>query len=536
MSKVVLLSLNARYIHTSLAVYALASGIREFSGLEHDVKIIEATINSVMEEVFSQVVREKPDVIGIPVYIWNSAELPELISTLRLSLPAAKVVLGGPEATYNAKFWIQNGADYIIRGEGERNFAALLDDLETGTQVQQISEMCEICMPEPPDPCTGEYLAAVNGKLAYMETSRGCPFSCEFCLSGGSKLRFFSLSRAKSQIDRLAKSGAKTVKLVDRTFNCNPERARELFAYVIALETGCCFHFEVAADLFDDETLTLLESAPKGRIQLEIGLQSFNEGSLRAVSRITDLEKAARSIERLVAAGNIHVHVDLIAGLPHETLESFQSGFDRAYALNAHTLQLGFLKLLHGSRLRERAAVFGLEYGQNPPYEIISTESMSAAELGIIRQAENALQRTRNSGKLLSAIEYVLEATGLSAFAFYSWLGDAILNDGMELTDYVYLVYEYCCTLSGVDAALLRDYFVCDHLAATKGRNMPENLKIHDKRLKQAAKAVEEKLGRKPQRCEVAMLATQDKAVFVDSTERDAVTGLYAIDFIAAAR
>lgn len=532
MSKVVLLSVNARYVHTPLAAFALKAGVDGLSALKHEVKIIETTINCETDKTVEKLAAENPDVIGISVYIWNASILPALIAALRTGFPCAQIILGGPEATFNAEFWIQRGADFVIRGEGERAFPALLDALEKGERSPKIPEILRERDFVPPDPCTDEYIAAVSGRLAYIETSRGCPFSCGFCLSGGENLRYFPLERAIRQIERLANSGAKTVKFVDRTFNCDSKRAYRLLEYVIGLETDTCFHFEVAADLFEDQTVKLLADAPKGRIQLEIGLQSFNKDVLREVSRKTDIEKAAKNIEALITAKNIHVHIDLIAGLPHETLTSFQEGFDRAYALSAHTLQLGFLKLLHGSGLRERAADLGLLYSENPPYEIISTPDMSAAELDILRQAEDALRKTHNSGRLLSSMNYVLEATGLSAFAFYSWLGDAVSGHGMRFSDYSCLVYEYCCTLSGVDAALLRDYMVCDHLASTKGRDIPENLRITDKRLKRAAQIAKKRLGHAPQRCEVVMLSACDKAVFVDGNSRDAVTGLYRTDFI----
>lgn len=531
MNKIILLSVNARYIHAPLAAFALKAGIREFSTVPREVKIIEGTVSGGTARIIEKLVEENPDVIGISAYIWNAAMLPGLIAAIRVRLPCVKIVLGGPEASFNADFWIKTGADFVVCGEGERSFPALLDALDKG-EAPARTVLSEDKGFIPPDPCDSEYLAAVKGRLAYIETSRGCPFSCEFCLSGGDSLRFFPLERAKSQIDMLAGAGAKTVKFVDRTFNCDSRRAYELFEHIIRLKTDTCFHFEAAADLFDDRTLKLLASAPKGRIQLEIGLQSFNADSLRESSRKTDIEKAERNIKTLIAAKNIHVHIDLIAGLPHETLESFQNGFDRAYELSAHTLQLGFLKLLHGSGLREKADKLGLIYSQNPPYEIISTRHMSAAELDILKQTENALQKTHNSGRLLSSMDYVLEATGLSAFAFYSWLGDAVSNHGMRFEDYAYLVYEYCCTLSGVDAAVLRDHMVCDLLASIKGRDMPENLRIPDKRLKKAASIASERLGHALRRHEVAMLMTRDAAVFVDSSYRDPVTGLYKTDFI----
>ncbi len=531
MSKIVLLAINSKFIHTSLSVWSLAAGISQFAKYSHEVKVIEATIHMETAEIAKQIEACTPDIVGISAYIWNSDKLPDLLKILREHLPKVLLVLGGPEATYNAESWIDNGANCVLRVEGEWSLPALLDDFSQNKQIAPISEFCKTSE-IPPDPYSDEYFAALGGRLAYLETSRGCPFSCEFCLSGSSEVRFFPIERAKSHLTRLASSGTQTVKLVDRTFNCNPERAYELFKHVIEMETACCFHFEVAADLFDERTLELLATAPPARIQLEIGLQSFFKPALQAVSRKTDIDKAAENIKKLLDAKNIHVHVDLIAGLPFEGLADFQTSFDNAYALGAHNLQLGFLKLLHGSGLREKATDLGLIYDENPPYEIISNPWICKAELDILRQTENALQRTYNSGKLLRSMEYVLNATSLSAFAFYSWLGDAVPNHGMELSDYAYLVYEYCCTLSGVDAAELRDCMVCDWLAAVKGKNLPENLKISDKRLKKVAEIAKNQLGRNLQRCEVAVLSTESRAVFVDANDQDPVTGLYKLYFI----
>jgi hypothetical protein len=526
----VLLAVNAKYVHSSLSVWALAAGVSRYARLAHDVEVVEATIHHENGDIAEQVAAFGPDVVGVSSYIWNAAKLPGLLGTLRKRLPDAALVLGGPEASHNVEYWMARGADHVLCGEGERSFPALLDTLvgregplpETGAEGEDGGWA---------DPYTEAYFHALGGRIAYLETSRGCPFRCAFCLSGeGSGVRFLPLDQAKERITRLSRSGARTIKLVDRTFNCDAKRAYTLFEVIIGLDTPCTFHFEVAADLFDGRTLSLLRSAPPGRIQLEAGLQSFHEPALNAVSRRTDLERAAGNIRALVRGRNIHVHVDLIAGLPYETPADFQDSFDRAYALGAHDLQLGFLKLLHGSVLREQADALGIRYGEKPPYEIAGSPWLSAGDIQALKHAENALRHTYNKGRFLSALEYVLSVSGLRPFGLFHTLGRAAPNRGVQLEDYAGQVYGCCVTLPGVDADELRDRMVCDWLGMVKGKNMPSFLKRTDSRQESVIKAAETRLGRKPGRAETAVLRS-GQGVFVDGADRDPVTGLYRLHF-----
>jgi len=372
------------------------------------------------------------------------------------------------------------------------------------------------------------YISTLKGRLAYLETSRGCPYQCAFCLSGGSKLRFFPLETAKKQLLKLSRSRAKTIKLIDRTFNCNSQRAFELFEYVISLDTECCFHFEVAADLFDGHQLKLLGTAPPGRIQFEAGLQSYHEPTLKAVSRKADLEKADENIRALLAPGNIHIHVDLIAGLPYETLPIFVNGFNRAYLLGAHDLQLGFLKLLHGSALRKQAEELGIQYQESPPYEIICNPWISIGDIRILKQTENALRHTHNKSRFLSAIKYVLSATGLHPFALFHKLGAFIENHGLSLEIYAKMVHDCFLAIPGVNKDELQACMIYDWLAMVRGKNMPGFLRRPDNRRKQVIAHVERKIGRTIGREEVAFLPSGE-SIFVDVNSRDAVTGLYKL-------
>lgn len=557
--KVTLLAINTQYIHSSLAIWYLAEGVKRYARQDHDVSTMEATINQKTKDIAVRAAENKPDLVGISTYIWNAGKLPELIEYLRCLLPDVKILLGGPEASCNAEYWIKNGADYVLCGEGEYSFPMFLDAFAKSDAgaLEMIAGLCfckdreitvlqhcndksgadSVSLNEYINPYSDEYFERLSGRIAYIETSRGCPFSCSYCLSGSSSyeakkgVRFFPLDDMKERIYALSLSGTQTIKFVDRTFNCNSDRAYAILEYVIGLDSPCCFHFEVAADLFDGRTLELLHTAPPGRIQLEAGLQSFHGPTLDAVSRKTNLEKTKNNLLYLLAGKNIHIHVDLIAGLPFETLDIFQDSFHKAFALGAHTLQIGFLKLIHGSRLREQVEDLGIVYCKEPPYEIIRNPWLSEQELKIIKTTENALQHTYNKGRFLSVISYVLSVSGLHPFMFFRGLGEAVFNQATPLDVYAECIFHHCAGLPHVDRNELHDRMICDLLGMTKGKCMPSILKSYGKRRKQEVLAVNKRLGRVIDYDETAILSS-GRGVYVDSMDRDLVTGLYKLYFI----
>ena len=552
-----LLAINAKYVHSSLSVWVLAEAISRNSLLQHDVTVIESTINQSSKDIANLIAFDRinaPNVIGISTYIWNAQKTQELLAILCTTLPDTIIILGGPEASHNADYWIGLGADYVVHNEGEQSLPALLDALErdlsiytdasqTATALYNVSTGKSRLMttdaqkPYHPvgtqliDPYTQEYLDTLKGKIAYLETSRGCPYRCTFCLSGDSTLEFFPMNYAKRSILKLANSGARTIKLVDRTFNCNVPRAYDIFEFVIGLDADCCFHFEVAADLFDEKTIALLQIAPPGRIQLEAGLQSFYKPALDASARTNDLDKAQRNIRALLQGKNIHLHIDLIAGLPHESLQEFRRSFNLAYALQAHTLQLGFLKMLHGSVMRKNADIYGICYTRDAPYEIISSPWLSSNDLQILKSTENALQHTYNKARFLITLEYVLSVCGLDPFTLFERLGVATPSQGLPLDEYATRLYGFLQDLPGVDADMLQDYMTCDWLMMVKGKNMPSFLKRHGELRKRIAKTAGDYLGRTLHRDESTVLLS-GKGVYVDSTDRDPVTGLYKLHYI----
>ena len=569
MSKVALLAINAKFVHSSLAVWVLAGGIKKYAHIPHEVEVFETTIHQENSEIVNDVVSNNPDVVGISTYIWNAKKLPELLKLLKEKLPKTVIILGGPEASNNSNYWLEHGADYVLQGECEQTFPFFLDTLEnigfSGAEILrtvETNEEVELRKPidpieldeliasiylakpieetvatkadiiiEPIDPYSDTYFEALNGRIAYIESSRGCPYQCSFCLSSGRGVDFFPLDIVKEQLLKLSRSGTKTIKFVDRTFNCNSDRACELFKYIIELDTTCCFHFEVAADLFDEYQLSILSQAPPGRIQFESGIQSYHSPALKATSRQMNIEKTESNILRLLDNKNIHMHIDLIAGLPYETLPDFQVGFDRAFALKAHTLQLGFLKLLHGSVIREQADEYHVRYNPNPPYEITSSPWLNTDELQSLRDTENALQHTYNKSRFLSTLQYVISISRLSPFSVFHALGVIAPNHGTHLTVYAQEVYDCFVTLPNVIDYKLRDCMVCDWLGMAKGRNLPQFLKNPDTQHTQLIKVFSDLFGHTVARDEVAVLRS-GACVAVDSSNRDPVTGLYCLKFV----
>jgi len=520
------LAINAKYVHSSLAVWLIASGIKQYSEHQYDVNVVEATINQSLQEIVHDVVAYNPDVVGISTYIWNAGMLPDLLKELRKCLPNLIIVLGGPEASHNAEFWLSGGADHVVVGKGEYLFPSLLDEL---FNENSLSRHSVLDTESPIDPYSDEYFSTLNGRLSYIETSRGCPFRCSFCLSADVRLEYFSMDIVKSQIYKLSKANTKKIKFVDRTFNANADRAFEIFEYVINLDTPCRFHFEVAADLFDKRCLSLLSTAPAGKIQLEIGIQSFNEQTLKASMRKTNLEKVVQNITTLLSFQNIHLHIDLIAGLPYETLKDFKVGFNRACSLGTHNLQLGFLKLLHGSEMRKKADEYEMNFSENPPYEIIRNKWLSEKDLQELKIVENALQHTYNKGRFLNTIKYVLETSGLKPYDFMHALGVTVPSFGMQLEKYVVEVYNFFLTLPNVDKNQLLDNLVCDWLGMVKGKNAPQFLKNDAPERKDVLEKAERILGRKIRREQCAVLRSSNLGVVVDCEEYDPVTGLYKV-------
>ena len=366
-----------------------------------------------------------------------------------------------------------------------------------------------------PSPLAAGYAAAVRGRFAYVETSRGCPYSCAFCLSGRCGApRWFAPEACFADIAALANAGPRAVKFVDRTFNANPAHANAILRFLLAhigrdIPRDARFHFELAGDILREETFALLEAMPAGAVQLEIGMQSFHEPTLAAVRRKTDTALLQKNIRRLAAMQNLHLHIDLIAGLPAEDLPTFARSFNTAYALGAQMLQLGFLKLLPGSAMREEPQHFPCAFSAAPPYEVRSTPWLSEDDLAVLHGTEDALERVYNSGRFPHTAAYVLAVSGRAPFDFYTALGAAAraagvhggtrAQSGTGLDAYTAFLQRFCAALPGVDAALLRDALVRDRLCTNSTGRLPACLQVPDARLAQALRALAQDPAAAPQ-------------------------------------
>ena len=502
--RAVLGTLNSKYIHVSPAPYCLLAGIRALAVHRHDGAVVDGTVNEPTEAVAARILARSPTLVALSVYIWNRHETAALISHLRTAEPALFIAVGGPEVEHDAAAFLSEcAADAVLLGEGERQIALLCDALAEGRDPSSLAGVVTreggtpppLPDPIPPSPILPEYLAAVRGRIAYLETSRGCPFSCAFCLSGGTGVRYFPIERAKAEMLALAGAGARTVKLVDRTFNASAARARELWRFVIAeqgrgIPEGVCFHFEVAGDLLTEEDIALLATAPAGAIRLEIGIQSFHPQTLAAIRRKGDPDRIAKRVRALTALGNLEVHIDLIAGLPHEGLSDFGAGLDRAYRTAPAMLQLGFLKLLHGSALRRTADGF-CRFSPTPPYEVLSTHVLGEGELAVLHAAEGALDRLYNSHRFRRTLAYLVDECGQSPFALLSGFGATVPPHGTSLDSYTDAFFAYASRIEGVDPRILRDRMLCDRLATTPDHALPKCLYIPDKKLSEVKKTIQ---------------------------------------------
>ncbi|ATW25704.1 B12-binding domain-containing radical SAM protein [Candidatus Formimonas warabiya] len=448
--KILLTSLNAKYIHTSLSIYYLKSFCAPLSHT-HDFTVREYSINEPVLDIAGEIYREKADLIGFSCYIWNIRPTLEICQVLKKVCPQVFIVLGGPEVSFDAEEMMANHSfvDCIVVGEGEETFFELVQCREQELSLAHTAGLVwrkdQAVFPNParslikeldriPFPYAADDLAQFAHKIVYYESSRGCPFRCQYCLSSTIPgVRYFSLDRVKKDLEKLIRSGIRQVKFVDRTFNCHKSRTKDLLTFLLAYQDrDLNFHFEIAADLLDEEIIALLGQAPPGYFQVEIGVQSTNRQVLKTIQREMDFAQVQASVHQLKKAGNVHLHLDLIAGLPGENLFSFEKSFNDVYTLGPHQLQLGFLKLLKGSGLRKQAEEFGLIYRDHPPYEVLKTEALSFEEMLQLRNIEEVLEQYYNSGKYGHTLTYAINNFSAEPFAFYRYFAEYLAQNGQE--------------------------------------------------------------------------------------------------------
>lgn len=444
--KILLAAINAKYIHSNLAVYSLKSHAKEYK--EH-ISLAEYTINHRTDYILQEIYKQKPDVLCFSCYIWNFSCVQELIPDLHRLLPDLAIWAGGPEVSYEPEEFL---TEYpmvagVLCGEGEETFRELCgyylgtggntleqtaglvfrnqDNLLIRTLPRKVLPMDEL-------PFCYEQLEDFENRIIYYETSRGCPFSCSYCLSSIEKeLRFRSFSLVKEELQFFLDHQVPQVKFVDRTFNCNHSHALEIWQYLKDHDNGKTnFHFEIAGDLLTEEELALIASMRPGLIQLEIGVQSTHPSTLREICRTTDMDRLEKAVGKIRQAGNVHQHLDLIAGLPEEDFHTFGESFRQVYQWKPQQLQLGFLKVLKGSRMQENREKYGLLYRKRPPYEVLATNWISYEEILDLKLVEEMLEVYYNSGQFEQTMK-VLELTEENPFELYLKLGKFYESRGL---------------------------------------------------------------------------------------------------------
>ena len=440
--EILLVAINAKYIHSNLAVQSIR-GVLEENGYKARVK--EYTINNRVEDILDDIYMEKPVVIGFSCYIWNIEYIEKLIASLGKLLPTCKIFLGGPEVSYNTDYYLDKYSNVsgVMVGEGEETFLELAQKLF----AEGIDESCKnnignielagLCtrdnrkplLREPLDmsklPFPYSNLKEFENRIIYYESSRGCPFSCSYCLSSiDKKLRFRDLELVKKELLFFLENKVEQVKFIDRTFNCLKERCEEIWQFIKENDNGYTnFHFEISADLITDKQIEILNGMRPGAVQLEIGVQTTNEDSIKAIRRKMDIDKLREVVARLRAPKNIHLHLDLIAGLPYEDIESFRKSFNDVYNMKPDELQLGFLKLLYGSTMYDDAKEYGIVCKDFPPYEVLYTNWLSFDDVLSLKKTEEALEIYYGTGQFVNSINYLIGFFDTS-YNFYKALGE----------------------------------------------------------------------------------------------------------------
>ncbi|WP_294706761.1 B12-binding domain-containing radical SAM protein [uncultured Fusobacterium sp.] len=491
MSKIVLAGINSQYVHLNLAVRYLKKYVEANSDLK--IEIYETNINNQVFNIIKDIYELNPDKIIFSTYIWNKEYIVEIVKELKKVLPNVEIILGGPEVSYKWEKFMANmpEVDALLLGEGENvllNFLTKEEDKVLGVVsrkndeivfngIEPIIENLDI-VPFPYE----DWELEDKTKIFYYESSRGCPFSCSYCLSSIDKtVRYYSLDRVKKDLKRFLDSPIKLLKFVDRTFNLRKERYMEIWKFLLEnYREGITFHFEINANIFDDETLDFLEKVPKGYFQFEIGVQSINPETMVAIKRNNILDKLAHNVRRI--SRNIHLHLDLIAGLPYETYDIFKNSFNYVYNLKPEMIQLGFLKLLKGTQMYDEVEKYQYKYYSRPPYEVFSNKFISFGELVKLKNLEKMLDYYYNSEKFRYTCDFVINNNFDTPFAFFEKIADYYDKKGYLKISHkevalFNILYDFYVENNLKDLDIFVEFLKYDYLALGKPGSYPEWLK-----------------------------------------------------------
>lgn len=501
--KILLMAVNAKYIHSNPALYSLKAYAGEREGRQ--IAIAEYTINHRREEILADLYRQNPDLLAISCYIWNWELLSVLLKEIPKILPRTEIWLGGPEVSYNPEqvlmqFPMVKG---IMVGEGEETFRELAEgskelseirgivyrqDGIVRTKERKVLDLSQI-------PFLYQDLSVFANRIIYYESSRGCPYRCSYCLSSIDKsVRFRKTDVVKRELQYFLDQQVAQVKFVDRTFNCDHEHAVSIWRYLSEHDNGVTnFHFEIEADILTKEELTLLSHMRPGLMQMEIGVQTTNPESLREIRRHADTERIGRAVSQLRQAHNIHIHLDLIAGLPFEDYESFACSFNQVYGMRPQQLQLGFLKILKGSHMYEMADAYGIQYLSVPPYEVLSTRWLAYEKILLLKEVEEMVEIYYNSGQFNNSIS-LLEQVYADAFSLYRALADFHRAEGClsqaqaRVSRYEALLRFMMTTALREKEMLCREVLTYDYYLRENVKSRPGFAPVEEEELKAACK------------------------------------------------
>ncbi|MCG8515837.1 MAG: B12-binding domain-containing radical SAM protein [Halanaerobiales bacterium] len=492
--KVLLTTLNARYIHSSLAVRYLEKACRKKG---YQLSVAEFTINDHPDKITAAIFQSSADVVAFSCYIWNIAMTLEIADRLKQVRPESLIILGGPEVSFEAGSMLAGNKqiDYIISGEGEAALPELLaaikkgcfelDGIEglayrQGNKIKMNGIRTPACDPDLlPFPYEQRDLQQLSDKIIYYESARGCPFNCSYCLSSTDQgVRYLPLERVKKELLFLIENEVKLVKFVDRSFNSRKERAMAIFRFLVEHKRKTTFHFEVTAHLLDREIIDYLSSVPDSLFQFEIGVQSTNPATLRLIERTGGFKQIKGKIEKLKEGGKVNLHLDMIAGLPGEDYQSLQRSFNDVFHLKPDQLQLGFLKLLKGTRIRKEAAQYGYKYSNNPPYEVLENNFLTYQEIIQLKGIAGILNKYYNSAAFEKSLNYLITNNYQSAFGFFADLSAFFVSKGLDqfmhsrpsLYDILFDFYRFTIKQ---DLKIFREYLKFDLLLNNRGVKLP---------------------------------------------------------------